>query len=53
MAVRIGSEKKVMMVSSTATPAEVVKIVRVAVLCCSMLIYMYSELLILHTAADM
>ena len=31
MAVRIGSEKKVMMVSSTATPAEVLKIVTVAV----------------------
>ena len=31
MAVRIGSEKKVMMVSSTATPAEVLKIVTAAV----------------------
>ena len=30
MAVRIGSEKKVMMVSSTATPAEVLKTVTAA-----------------------
>ena len=46
MAVRIGSEKKVMMVSSTATPAEVLKIVTVAVsMVIFVAIYMYSSTL--------